>query len=456
MSRRPPVKARSVVRERIQAETSGATNSRIPLWNAQYDVECHQIRLPLNHLFLRLKNARTTDWQIAWLGGRELEHPLSGEQASCPDERIFESDRQFEQDAQDAQAFLLLLQANRRRENGKTLLETLRSEGWKPIEVPIITRSGVLINGNTRIAAIEAMIANGEEISGIDPQNPQIDVRIVPNEGNDEEDIEQLERILQKPDGVRLDYDWYQQTTVIRSRLANGEQENHVQHDYRDLERFKTIGKMRKTLSARVLVDEIYEKIGRKNQAILDPLNEHMLYAMSDVISKDYVTENPEIDSQAKALFSQMLQVTLEGDPQGEMRYHVTRIKKPEDINRFCEEIDEILPGSFVTEETDDGLGETISLWRFEPTVFTEAEVEDQERCALKIQEIAEDLKDRNAGLTADQAVLKRLKEAQKKIKSSREILGGLNSTYPNEEELMIQLRELGRTIREYLEWRSG
>ena len=58
--------------------------------------------------------------------------------------------------------------------------------------------------------------------------------------------------------------------------------------------------------------------------------------------------------------------------------------------------------------------------------------------------------------MTADQAVLKRLKEAQKKIKSSREILGGLNSTYPNEEELKIQLRELGRTIREYLEWRSG
>ena len=229
-----------------------------------------------------------------------------------------------------------------------------------------------------------------------------------------------------------------------------------MQHDYRDLERFKTIGKMRKTLSARVLVDEIYEKIGRKNQAILDPLNEHMLYAMSDVISKDYVTENPEIDSQAKALFSQMLQVTLEGDPQGEMRYHVTRIKKPEDINRFCEEIDEILPGSFVTEETDDGLGETISLWRFEPTVFTEAEEEDQERCALKIQEIAEDLKDRNAGLTADQAVLKRLKEAQKKINMSRQILGGLNSTYPNEEELIVQLTEMGRTIREYLEWRTS
>ena len=109
-----------------------------------------------------------------------------------------------------------------------------------------------------------------------------------------------------------------------------------------------------------------------------------------------------------------------------------------------------------MTEETDDGLGSRITLWGFEPTVFTEAEEEDQERCALKIQEIAEELKDRNAGLTADKAVLKRLEEAQKKIKMSRKILGGLNSTYPNEEDLIVQLTELGRTIREYIEWRSG
>ena len=60
-----------------------------------------------------------------------------------------------------------------------------------------------------------------------------------------------------------------------------------------------------------------------------------MLYEMSEVISKDYVALNPETESQAKALFSQMLQVTLEGNPYGEMRYHVSRIKEPEDINTF-------------------------------------------------------------------------------------------------------------------------
>ena len=42
-----------------------------------------------------------------------------------------------------------------------------------------------------------------------------------------------------------------------------------------------------------------------------------------------------------------------------------------------------------------------------------------------KIQEIAEEMKDRNAGLTADKAVLKRLEEAQKKINMSRKILEG-------------------------------
>ena len=47
MTRRPPVKARSAVKERIREETSGASNARIPLWNAEYDVECHQIRYRL-------------------------------------------------------------------------------------------------------------------------------------------------------------------------------------------------------------------------------------------------------------------------------------------------------------------------------------------------------------------------------------------------------------------------
>ena len=232
---------------------------------------------------------------------------------------------------------------------------------------------------------------------------------------------------------------------MIRSRLANGEQENKVQEDYKDLNRFRSVAEMRKTLRARVLVDEIYEKMGRKNQAILDPINEHMLYEMSEVISKDYVALSPETESQAKALFSQMLQVTLEGNPYGEMRYHVSRIKEPEDINTFCEEIEDILPGSFVTEETDDGLGSRITLWGFEPTVFTEAEEEDQERCALKIQEIAEELKDRNAGLTATgraHAWRKRRRRSNVKEDTRRAELH-----LPQRGGSGGQLTELGRTM---------
>ena len=457
MTRLAPVKARGTVRERLTEETTGEKTARIPMWNAEYDVQCHQIRLPLSYLFLRLRNARTTDRQIAWMdSSRELKHPLSDEHIASPTHGAFDDERQYEQTAQDLQSLLLCIEADRRRENGRTLFETLRNEGWKPIEVPIITRSGVLINGNTRVAAIEAMLQNGEEIEGINSANPQIDVRVVPNDGNDEEDMRQLERLLQQPDGVRLDYDWYQQTTVIRSRLSSGESEEQVQHDYKDLERFKTLGKMKKTLAARTLVDEIFEKIGRKNQAILEDLNEHMLYAMSDVISKDYVMENFETSSQARALFSQMLQVTLEGEPLGEMRYHVTRIKKPEDIQRFCNEIEELLPGSFVVEEIDDGLGGNVSQWLFDPIVFSEAEEETQKQCSHLIQDIAEELKDRNAGLDANDAVIKRLEEAKKKIRSSKEILGGIQSEYPREEELHEQLAELGRSIMEYLEWRQN
>jgi len=455
MPRYSTVKERTLVKERIEEEATGEKTDRIPLWNAEYNVQCNQIRLPLNHLFLRLKNARTTDTQIALIesDGEFLDY--IGDRIPAPEADTFDEDRQFEQASQDVQTVLLCIEANRRRENGKTLFETLKDEGWRPIEVPIITRSGVLINGNTRVAAIEAMLKDGQEIQGIDSANPQIDVRVVPNVGAGEEDIRQLENYLQKPDGVRLNYNWYQQTTIIRRRLSNNESQSSVQSDYKDLERFKTLAKMKKTLSARTVVDELFENIGKKNQAILMNPNEHMLYAMNEILSKDYVREDPGKSSQTKALFSHLLQVTLQGDPIGEMRYHITRIKNATDIQRFCDDINEILPGSFNVEQVDDGLGDNFSEWSFDHSVFPTADDSLKEDCANLIYEIAEELKARNAGLDEKNAVIKRLEEARKKISSSKEILSGIDGEYSREEELLVELSEIGRSIKEYLEWRT-
>jgi hypothetical protein len=137
------------------------------------------------------------------------------------------------------------------------------------------------------------------------------------------------------------------------------------------------------------------------------------------------------------------------------MRYHITRIKNATDIQRFCDDINEILPGSFNVEQVDDGLGDNFSEWSFDHSVFPTADDSLKEDCANLIYEIAEELKARNAGLDEKNAVIKRLEEARKKISSSKEILSGIDGEYSREEELLVELSEIGRSIKEYLEWRT-
>ena len=70
MTRYGSIEERHVVSDRIERDTRHGPptmDARIPIWNSDDDVKCHQITLPLNHLFLRLGNARTTDTQIAFV-----------------------------------------------------------------------------------------------------------------------------------------------------------------------------------------------------------------------------------------------------------------------------------------------------------------------------------------------------------------------------------------------------
>ena len=130
MTRRGNIQERHVVDERIERDTRlgrQSMDARIPVWNGDDDVRCHQIKLPLDHLFLRLKNARTIDTQIAFTSSDlDFQHPLTEELIATPEEGIFDNAKQFEQETQNMQAVLLCIEANRRRENGKTLFETLK------------------------------------------------------------------------------------------------------------------------------------------------------------------------------------------------------------------------------------------------------------------------------------------------------------------------------------------
>jgi hypothetical protein len=460
MARRGDIAQRRFVRDRIADDTrtgNPTMDNRIPIWNGEENVRCHQIRLPLNHLFLRLRNARTTDTQLAFISSNaDFEHPLTGEIIRTPEEGVFEDERQFEQNSQNMQSVLLCIEANRRRENGKTLFETLREEGWRPREVPIITRDGVLINGNTRVAAIEALLNNGEEIEGITTENPQIDVRVIPNLGNGEQDINALENYLQKPDGARLNYNWYQDTTIINRRLNSGERVEMVHNDYKDLTRFETIPKMRKTLNSRVLVDDLFVSLGKEHQAILVNPNEHMIYAMQDQVSKDYISTDTEYQSKSRAVFAALTQLTLDSRAIGEMRYHVTRIKSAEDIDSFEETITEILPEIFQSETIEDDFGDgQYQLWSINSEVYGESREDQKIELAQAIFDLAEHMKARNKGEDEENAIVKRLVEAKSKITKSLELRRSFDGEYPREEDLDNAIINLGRVLRQYMEFRA-
>jgi hypothetical protein len=299
------------------------------------------------------------------------------------------------------------------------------------------------------------MLNAGEEIDGIDSAMPQIEVRVVPNDGAGEADIQALENYLQKPDGARLNYNWYQDTTIIRRRLEN-ESETRVHNDYKDLTRFETVNKMRKTLAARTLIDELFVSIGLDNQAILHNPNEHMAYAMQDQIAKDYVANDPEYSTKARALFAAFNQLTLDKKAIGEMRYHVTRIKSADDIDAFNEVISEHMPEILISETVIDDIDDTeYEEWSLNPDVFNNSSEEDREEMASSIYQLAEEFKDRNKGEDSENAIIKRLKEATAKIRKSMELRASFEGDYPRENELDSEINSLARALREYVEFRA-
>ena len=146
-----------------------------------------------------------------------------------------------------------------------------------------------------------------------------------------------------------------------------------------------------------------------------------------------------------------MLQVTQDGTPIGEMRYHVTRIKSEDDVTRFCEEIEEVIPGSFTSTPSQDALGRPQQIFTYNTSSFADASENQQSDAASEIHRVAEELRIRNSGEDTETAVLKRIREANRKIKSSREGYENLDN-YTNQIMLRTKLTELARDIRDYLE----
>ena len=83
--------------------------------------------------------------------------------------------------------------------------------------------------------------------------------------------------------------------------------------------------------------------IGRDNEAMIAHPNEHMCYEMAKLNERPFVTAGAV--NQLHHLFAAMLLVTQSGSAEGEMRYHVSRIKSVGDISRLTEAVAVQIPG---------------------------------------------------------------------------------------------------------------
>ena len=138
------------------------------------------------------------------------------------------------------------------------------------------------------------------------------------------------------------------------------------------------------------------------------------------------------------------------------MRYHVTRIKSAEDIDAFCDAISEHMPQIISPEVIVDDFDDTeYNQWSLNPDVFETSNNETKKEMADAIYELAEEFKDRNKGEDSENAIIKRLKEATSKVRKSMDLRQNFLGDYPREDDLESEINKLGRSLREYMEFRA-
>nr|AIF07617.1 hypothetical protein [uncultured marine group II/III euryarchaeote KM3_205_F07] len=305
-------------------------------------------------MLYRIENLRTIDAQ-------EFTVSENGPLSDNPD--IFNPDKEDVQETQDEQHELLVVEARKTegRVGGRDLFDILVREGWSSQERPIITPSGVLVNGNCRVATIEEILnlnRTGEDgdtrIDGIDLANPLIEVKVTPTEPEDPLTIIRLERLLQRDDRGRLNYDWIQNTTDIRRMAAAGMSDEEVYEEYKHLTDYQTRPKLQAMRNTRDLLDSLLEELGRPGEAYSLHTNKFMMMHAEKLMRHDNFSN--ESDKQLlKALILQMVQCVLHEEVEGYMYGSLQEVKGPIDARRMLDQMSENTGVSIetVTEETD-------------------------------------------------------------------------------------------------------
>lgn len=170
-----------------------------------------EISLPIGVPVYRLENCRTFSAQQTEIARK------------CLPKEFFEKGQEAT-DAQQAQHVILVKLAKQGTESVTPIFSVLQEEGQR--ESILITHTGLLVNGNRRLAAMRELSKLGNDGS-IDDRFTNVRCAVLPADITRDE-IDDIEAALQARPQTKLEYDWIGDARLVRRQVEKGRSTKEV------------------------------------------------------------------------------------------------------------------------------------------------------------------------------------------------------------------------------------
>lgn len=304
------------------------------------------IRIPLDLPVYRMENFRTFSDQAEYL---VREHKPAD---------FFKSGQENESTQQVQHEILAKLAAKGRADSVVPVIDVLEREGQR--ESILITRSGVVVNGNRRLAAMRELY---DSDSGAFHHFSHVNCKVLPADTT-YNDILEIEGILQGRPETRLDYDWVGDAELLKAMLQI---KGRVEDVAKVLNR--KVSEVRTTLQA-LTEAEMYLKDWAKAEGEYNRVLESGEQLFKDL--PGHLSGKPQPLQDASRVIAWTL---FENGSRLEGRlynYNVTFGKRAEDVlNQLAEDLGIPLEGSSEAEgdEFDFDLGEDNQIVDYVPLI---------------------------------------------------------------------------------------
>lgn len=223
---------------RIEHELQSARETAtVPFRGAMARVEI--VRLPISLPIYRVHNGRT-----------RVEQLMYAERSGLPND--FFTDSEEDSAVQQAQHHILLQMSK----DAKADIYNEMARVGEQRGSLIATRSGVIVNGNRRLAAMRDLYAR---LSDQYSKFEYVDVAILPAEAN-ERDIEDIETELQEVPETKLDYGWVERRLKMRYQMEElGVERSQLRSKYR----LRSDEDVTKELAQLALAEEYLNYVGK-------------------------------------------------------------------------------------------------------------------------------------------------------------------------------------------------